>query len=91
MLTVARIWSTVATDAIRSKPAAADWAIAHLPEQYQSVMKRAKAICKGEEQEYWNDIGKFIKPCADFIMTQINNMEINLLNNTNKSIKLAEQ
>lgn len=51
LLTFARIWSTVGTDTIRSKPAAANWAIDHLPEKYRRVMKRAKAICKGEEKE----------------------------------------
>ena len=92
LLTLSRIWSTVTTDAIRSKPTAADWAIERLPEQYRPVMKRAKAICKGEEKEYWNDIWELIKPCADFIIDQINNkiIEIKLSNNTNKSIKLAE-
>ncbi|HAT2049056.1 TPA: DUF4111 domain-containing protein [Legionella pneumophila] len=92
LLTFARIWSTVGSDTIRSKPAAANWAIDHLPEKYRPVMKRAKAICKGEEKENWDDIREFIKPCADFIIGQINNkvIEIKLSNNTNKSIKLAE-
>lgn len=92
LLTLARIWSTVETDAIRSKPAAADWAIDRLPEQYRPAMKRAKAICKGEEKEYWDDIWELIKPCADFIMNQINNkiIEIKLSNNATKSIKLAK-
>lgn len=92
LLTFARIWSTVGTDAIRSKSAAADWAIDRLPEQYCPVMKRAKAICKGEEKENWGDIRELIKPCADFIIGQINNkvLEIKLSNNNTKSIKLAE-
>ncbi len=92
LLTFARIWSTVGTDAIRSKPAAADWAIDRLPEQYHPVMKRAKAICKGEEKENWDDIRELIKPCADFIIGQINNtiIGIKLSHNTNKSIKLAK-
>lgn len=92
LLRFARIWSRVTTDAIRSKPAAADWAIDRLPEQYRPVMKRAKAICKGEEKENWDDIRELIKPCANFIIDQINNkiIELNLSNNTTKSIKLAE-
>ncbi|HBB7077253.1 TPA: DUF4111 domain-containing protein [Legionella pneumophila] len=92
LLTFARIWSTVGSDTIRSKPAAANWAIDHLPEKYRPVMKRAKAICKGEEKENWDDIREFIKPCADFIIGQINNkvIEIKLSNNTNKSIKVAD-
>lgn len=92
LLTFARIWSTVETDAIRSKPAAADWAIDRLPEQYRPIMRRAKAICKGEEKENWDDIRELIKPCADFIISQINDkiIEIKLLSNTAKSIRLAE-
>lgn len=93
LLTLARIWSTVATDAIRSKPAAADWVMSRLPEQFHPIMKRAKAICNGEEKEYWGDLGELIKPCSDFIIGQINNkvIEIEFSNNTTKSIKLAEK
>lgn len=91
LLTLSRIWSTVVTDAIRSKPAAADWVMSRLPEQFHPVMKRAKAICNGEEKEYWGDLGEQIKPCADFIIGQINNkvIEIELSSNTSKFIKLA--
>jgi len=71
LLTLARIWNTVETDAIRSKPAAADWVINHLPEQYRSVIQRAKAICTGEEQEHWDDIKELIKPCANFMLNKI--------------------
>lgn len=71
LLTLARIWSTVATDTIRSKPDAANWVINKLPDEYKSVMKQARAICLGEEQEYWGDMTSIIKPCADFMVTQI--------------------
>lgn len=91
LLTLARIWSTVATDAIRSKPAAADWVINRLPKKYRPVMERAKAICKGEEKEYWDDIQELIKPCAAFMLSEANNKitEIMLSNNFNRSIKIA--
>lgn len=91
LLTVARIWSTVTTDTIRSKPAAADWALNRLPEKYRPVMERAKAICKGEEKEQWNDIQDLIKPCADFMLSAANNKltEIMLSDDLNKSIKIA--
>jgi predicted nucleotidyltransferase len=72
LLTYARIWSTLETDAIRSKPAAADWALSHLPKKYQPVMNRAKSICIGVENEHWEDIQELIKPCADFIADTIN-------------------
>jgi streptomycin 3"-adenylyltransferase len=92
LLTLARIWNTLATDTICSKPAAVDWVISYLPEKYHPVMLRAKAICKGEEQENWDDIQEVIKPCADFIIDRINSkiIKIKLSNNFTKSIKLAE-
>jgi streptomycin 3"-adenylyltransferase len=91
LLTLARIWSTVATDAIRSKPSAANWVINRLPEKYRPVMERAKAICKGEEKEHWDDIQELIKPCADFMLSEINNKitEIMLSDDLNRSIKIA--
>lgn len=91
LLTLALIWNTVETDTIRSKPAA-DWVIDRLPEKYRLVMQRAKAIYKGEAEEYWDDIRELIKLCADFIIDQINNeiSKIKLSDCTNKSIKLAE-
>lgn len=92
LLTYARIWSTLKTDAIRSKLAAADWAIDRLPEKYRPVIKRARAIYTGKENEYWDDIQSLVKLCADFMLSQIN-QQISMVeptDNTNKSIKLAE-
>lgn len=91
LLTFARIWSTVTTDTIRSKSAAADWVINHLPEKYRSVMERAKAICKGEKKEYWDDMRGLIKPCAEFMLSQINNKisEIKSSDCADRSIKIA--
>jgi predicted nucleotidyltransferase len=91
LLTLARIWSTVETDAIRSKPAAADWAINHLPNEYRFVMERAKAICIGQTKEQWDDIRHLIKHCAEFITCEIHNKmsEIMISDHKNRSIKLA--
>jgi streptomycin 3"-adenylyltransferase len=92
LLTYARIWSTLETDTIRSKPAAADWVMDHLPKRYQPVMKRAKSICIGEENEHWDDIDMLIKPCVDFMVDQIK-AQISLVNfdDPNEFIKLAEE
>lgn len=92
LLTYARIWSTVETNAIRSKPDAATWAINYLPEEYKLVMKRAYAICIGEDNEYWDDIKILIQPCADYMVRKINKI-ISLgesSDHTDKSIKLAK-
>ncbi|QBR83027.1 DUF4111 domain-containing protein [Legionella israelensis] len=91
--TLARIWRTVETDTISSKPAAASWSIKQLPQEYILVMHRAKAICIGEEKEYWDDIKALIKPCADFISDKINFKlaRINLSENTYKSINMLNE
>ncbi len=90
LLTFARIWSTLATNTIRSKPAAADWVINHLPIEYQAVMQRAKSICNGSENEHWNDIRALIKPCADFMVNRINaQIALVKFDDPNMLIKLA--
>lgn len=91
LLTLARIWSTLETDAIRPKPAAADWVINRLPSQYHPVIQRAKAICIGKEEEHWQDLKELIKPCAVFMATQVNkkSSKIKLSDYLNRSIKLA--
>jgi len=91
LLTYARIWSTLKTDAIRSKASAASWAIDRLPEQYQPIMKRAKAICSGEAIERWDDIQALLKGCAEYMENQINKqiVVVQLPDSTNKFIKLA--
>lgn len=93
LLTLARIWSTLQTDSIRSKSAAATWAIERLPEVYRDVLKRAKSICLGEEPEHWEDLKTFIQPCAEYMKEQIEK-QVSTFNfesvNIKKSIKLAK-
>jgi len=71
ILTLARIWSTVATDHIRAKDAAAAWALAHLHQEHQRVLARARAIYLGEEDERWDDLKPRIRPCADHMVGEI--------------------
>lgn len=85
LLTYARIWSTLETNTIRSKPAAADWVINKLPSAYSPVLNRAKLICMGVEDEHWEDIEKLIKPCAEFMIEKIN-QQIPMINLNDQSI-----
>ena len=54
LLTLARIWSTTVTGAIHSKDAAADWALARLPEEHRPVLARARDAYIGEAEESWD-------------------------------------
>lgn len=89
LLTLARIWSAIKTSSIRSKPAAADWATNRLPEQYQSVMKRAKSIYLGNENEHWDDIKELIQACAEFMLDKIHELRSSI-DMSNKQITLAK-
>ena len=71
LLTLARIWTTVATGAIRSKDAAADWVLARLPEELRPVLVRARGIYLGEEDDRWEDLKSDIRPHADFVVGEI--------------------
>jgi streptomycin 3"-adenylyltransferase len=90
LLTYARIWSTLETDTIRSKPKAALWAIDRLPKEYKPVLERARSICVGETNESWNDMQNLLQPCVDFMLKEIEK-QLTLIENTgysNRSISL---
>jgi streptomycin 3"-adenylyltransferase len=61
LLTLARIWHTLATDKFASKDKAADWALHRLPANGRATLKRARDIYLGrakgswQEQEAWAD------------------------------------
>ena len=71
ILTLARIWSTVATGVIRSKDAAADWALVRLPEEHRAVLARARASYLGDEAERWDDLRPHVRPHADHVVAEI--------------------
>jgi predicted nucleotidyltransferase len=75
LLTLARIWTTLATGEIRSKDAAADWALAHLPEEHRSVLARARAAYLGEEADTgWADLLSPARAHADHVVREIEHM-----------------
>lgn len=71
ILTLARIWSTVATGTMRSKDAAADWALERLPDEHREVLARARAIYRGDEPERWDDIAARTGRWADHVVAEI--------------------
>ncbi len=71
ILTLARIRSTLATGAIRSKGAAADWALEQLPRELREPLARARAGYLGEAEDRWDDIGPLVRRHADHVVAEI--------------------
>ena len=64
LLTLARIWTTVETGEIRSKDAAADWAIARLPASDGAVLATARDGYLMGLGESWDDQAPAVEACA---------------------------
>lgn len=71
LLTLARIWLTLARDEIRPKDEAADWALARLPEEHRAVLAHARAAYRGEEREDWRDLAPRVRAHVDHVVGQI--------------------
>jgi len=78
ILTLARIWSTVATGAIRSKDSAADWALERLPEEHREPLARARAIYLGNGDECWGDMQPRVRAHANHVVAEIKRLTTSL-------------
>jgi predicted nucleotidyltransferase len=71
LLTLARIWMTVATGQIVRKDAAADWALNRLPPEHRPVLAKAREVyLHGHEEERWSD-STAIHRFADYVIEAI--------------------
>lgn len=75
VLTLARIWITVATGEIHAKDAAAEWALERLPPEHRPVLARARAIYLGDEDERWDDLHDRIQPFVERVVAEIRRPE----------------
>ncbi len=86
VLTLARVWRTLATGEICSKDAAAAWALVRLPEEHRPVLSRARAGYlgppgtpgplgasgpPGAERERWDDLAPRLRPYAEHVTAAI--------------------
>ncbi len=71
LLTLARIWCTLATGEIRSKDVAAAWVLERLPGELRPPLERARAIYLGEENERWDDVVADVAPVAARMTAEI--------------------
>jgi predicted nucleotidyltransferase len=70
LLTLARIWTTVATEEIRSKDEAADWVLSRLPEADRPTLARARDLYRaGGYGDPWDEGA--VRSLAERLVSQI--------------------
>lgn len=69
LLTLARVWSTGETGGLRSKDAAADWAVGRLPREHRPVLERARDAYRRGDHASWDDLA--VRACADYVVAEI--------------------
>ncbi|WP_442819584.1 aminoglycoside adenylyltransferase family protein [Streptomyces sp. NBC_00841] len=77
LLTLARIWTTLATGEIKPKDAAADWALARLPPQHRPVLEHARNLyltCHYQDEVWSDELKAQIRPHAEDVLTRINDL-----------------
>ncbi|MFF0448778.1 aminoglycoside adenylyltransferase family protein [Streptomyces sp. NPDC004609] len=74
LLTLARIWTTLATGALVSKDAAADWALERLPAAHRPVLAHARAVYLGEDEESWDGLLADAGRHAEFVVGEIGHL-----------------
>lgn len=71
VLTLARIWMTLATGTIGSKESAAGWVVQRLAPEHRQVPDRARAIHLGQRQDDWRDLLPHARRYADHVVGMI--------------------
>ncbi|MFE7558380.1 aminoglycoside adenylyltransferase family protein [Kitasatospora sp. NPDC057500] len=74
LLTLARIWTTLATGEVEPKDAAADWALAHLPPEHRPVLEHARYLylnCHYEEEAWSPELKGRVRPHVDEVLARI--------------------
>lgn len=71
VLTLARIWTSVVTDEVHSKDAAAEWVLPRAPAEHRRVLARARAIYLGDEEDCWDDLRLEARDHVEHVVTEI--------------------
>lgn len=81
VLTLARVWTTLATGEIRTKDSAADWALAQLPPEHRPVLEHAKELYLTSQyaEESWSDqLRARLRPHAEAVVAEIERLSEHL-------------
>lgn len=76
LLTLARIWCTVATGEIRSKEQAADWVLVRLPAEQRPILGRARDLYLAGGHGPWDDAAA-VRAHADHVIAGIRRLAAN--------------
>ncbi|MEU0124532.1 aminoglycoside adenylyltransferase family protein [Streptomyces albidoflavus] len=72
LLTLARVWVTLATGEVVSKDAAAAWALGRLPEEHRPALAHAREVYLGEAEENWGRVGPGrVADCAAYLARRV--------------------
>ncbi|EXG85945.1 nucleotidyltransferase family protein [Clostridium sp. ASBs410] len=80
LLTLARMWFTIATGEICSKDMAAEWLIPRLPQNLAVLLEIARNAYLGECEDYWGDLEAEITSLVVFMNNSIENLFDNIDN-----------
>jgi streptomycin 3"-adenylyltransferase len=69
LLTLTRMWSTAETGKMRSKDAAAGWALARLPPEHRRVFERARDGYLSGDYGTWDDLD--VRGAASYVVAEI--------------------
>lgn len=77
LLTFARIWTTLATGRIKSKDAAANWALAQLPPEHRAALEHARQLylnCHYSEENWSDALQEQVRPHVDRVLAEIDRL-----------------
>ena len=77
LLTLARIWTTLATGQIKSKDAAADWALDRLPPAHRPALEHARQLylnCPYSEESWSDALQAQVRPHVDRVLSDIDRL-----------------
>ena len=71
LLTLARVWTTMATGALMSKDAAADWVLSRLPDEHDQLLQLARDAYLGIATDSWDEHAGQVLECGRYMARQI--------------------
>ncbi|MFB6958544.1 aminoglycoside adenylyltransferase family protein [Streptomyces sp. NPDC056309] len=77
LLTLSRVWTTLATGEIRSKDQAADWALARLPPKQRPVLEHARELylnCLYRDEHWSQELKARVRPHVKTVLAEIDRL-----------------